>query len=63
MKRQRPCPSCGTQPVRSDRHDAYYCPQCDAWLESRCEDENSGGDYVPPCEFCRYRPEKPSYVQ
>jgi len=36
------------------KYDAYYCPQCDVWMEDRCKDQN--------CEFCVKRPEKPSQV-
>jgi hypothetical protein len=36
----------------SERRDAYYCKECDAWFEGRCGDRD--------CEFCRDRPEKPS---
>ena len=35
-----------------ERHDAYYCATCDAWLESKCAD--------PTCVFCASRPQKPS---
>lgn len=36
------------------KHDAFFCPKCDEWLERKCSDEN--------CEFCQNRPEKPSQV-
>jgi len=39
---------------RSEKYDAYYCPDCDVWLENKCKD--------PDCEFCSRRPEKPSQV-
>lgn len=39
---------------RNEKHDAYFCKVCDAWLESQCTDSD--------CEFCPNRPEKPSMV-
>jgi hypothetical protein len=31
--------------------DAYFCPQCNNWTESKCSD--------PDCTYCPNRPEKP----
>lgn len=36
----------------SERRDAYYCAECDKWIEGRCGD--------PDCELCSGRPESPS---
>lgn len=33
-------------------HDAYYCVECDVWLEEGCSS--------PDCELCVLRPERPS---
>jgi hypothetical protein len=41
--------------VRNDRHDAYYDPQADVWLERKCGD--------PECEFCATRPDRPSQAE
>lgn len=50
---QRPC-TCGSMPIRDDRHDAYLCLPCDRWIEKKCRDEK--------CSYCATRPEKPSEV-
>lgn len=50
---QRPC-TCGSMPIRDDRHDAYLCLPCDRWTEKRCRDEK--------CSYCATRPERPSEV-
>jgi len=39
----------------SERWDAYYCKECDVWVEARCGDAE--------CEFCRDRPERPSEME
>ncbi|MCK5021020.1 MAG: hypothetical protein KAS32_28675 [Candidatus Peribacteraceae bacterium] len=36
----------------NEDHDTYYCPECDVWLETTCDD--------PDCEYCATRPSKPS---
>lgn len=36
----------------SHKHDGYFCPVCDIWLESQCND--------PECDYCVGRPEHPS---
>lgn len=33
-------------------YDAYYCPECDIWLEPLCDDQH--------CEFCTKIPLRPS---
>lgn len=35
----------------SDVHDAYYCVECNEWLEAKCDD--------PDCEDCAERPDRP----
>jgi hypothetical protein len=32
------CEQCGTNILCRDRHDAYFCPTCDAWVETACSD-------------------------
>ena len=46
------CPICNRYSDYNDEYDVYYCKVCDIWLEDKCSDPN--------CEFCVYRPEKPS---
>ncbi len=38
----------------SEIHDCNFCPLCDVWTETACNDEE--------CFFCRERPEKPSNI-
>lgn len=38
----------------SKKHDAWFCPHCDMWIEKACADET--------CEYCVGRPDKPSEV-
>lgn len=45
------CDVCGATTIMDDDFDAKFCPQCDRWLESRCDD--------PACEYCPTRPEPP----
>lgn len=40
---------------RNEKHDAYYCEKCDAWIEKQCGS--------PRCDFCPTRPAKPSEVK
>jgi hypothetical protein len=35
----------------NDEYDAFYCINCNEWLEKNCGEPN--------CEFCKNRPEKP----
>lgn len=42
---------CRTTRIYYEVYDAYFCPKCNVWLESRCSD--------PKCEYCTKRPEKP----
>lgn len=44
--------NCSHPRAYSARWDAYYCKDCDRWIEGKCGD--------PDCDFCRTRPEKPS---
>lgn len=38
-----------------EKHDSYYDPELDIWLEDLCDNLN--------CYFCNSRPEKPSEVK
>lgn len=42
---------CGTIQVYYERYDAYFCPKCNKWIESKCHDAS--------CAYCKNRPEKP----
>jgi hypothetical protein len=45
---------CNEHKKYSEQYDAYFCIECNKWLESNCDDPN--------CEFCYNRPNKPSEV-
>jgi hypothetical protein len=45
------CEKCSERRIYSSRYDAYFCAQCNEWMEDACKD--------PSCEFCAYRPFKP----
>lgn len=49
--------TCGhdiSQLKQNEKHDAYFCAECDKWIEKQCGDEG--------CDFCRSRPQRPSLV-
>lgn len=46
------CERCVGDLLYCDRHDAYFCPVCDLWVERACPD--------PECPYCPGRPEGPS---
>jgi len=43
---------CGCKKTYSAQYDAYYCAECNEWLEDICNDRN--------CTFCQTRPVKPN---
>lgn len=45
------CTKCKFNLVYYDDFDAYFCPKCNRWTESKCSD--------PTCKYCPNRPEKP----
>lgn len=50
-KRHR-CHLCGHDRAYAYAYDAMYCPNCDIWLEPKCE--------MADCIFCTGRKAKPS---
>lgn len=46
-----PCDRCGAAVIMDEANDAKFCPQCNRWVESKCDD--------PKCEYCPFRPEPP----
>ena len=50
-KRHR-CPECGHDRSYSYAYDAFYCSECDKWLEPKCE--------MLGCIFCTGRHPTPS---
>jgi len=42
---------CGTILVYYDKYDTYFCPKCNKWTESKCND--------PSCDYCKNRPKMP----
>ena len=45
------CPTCGEARVYYLVYDAFFCPECNTWLELRCAD--------PACDMCACRPARP----
>ncbi len=45
------CKQCGLLSEYSEPYDAYFCPDCNIWLEGQCLD--------PECKFCADRPANP----
>jgi len=45
------CPKCMCDRIYSHDYDAYFCINCNEWIESQCGDSS--------CEYCKKRPEKP----
>lgn len=45
------CQTCGTKRIYADDHDAFFCPQCNLWLDQAC------GDAL--CSYCSKRPAVP----
>lgn len=48
---QSVCGNCNQKKIYHSKYDAYFCPNCNVWLEHTCS--------AYDCEFCRNRPEKP----
>lgn len=48
---EKHCPDCNTLLEYSGEHDAYFCTECNEWIEVKCINDN--------CIFCSGRPEKP----
>ncbi len=45
------CPECKRPRLYTHRYDAFYCDDCDVWLEPKCSDK--------ACAYCAGRPEQP----
>ncbi|WP_456278493.1 hypothetical protein [Bacillus sp. AK128] len=45
------CTDCHHFLIYSDEFDAYFCPNCNEWIESKCSD--------PTCFYCPKRPDQP----
>ena len=48
---ETPCETCGERRIYHDKYDAFFCPQCNQWLEVTCGD--------PSCRYCAARPNRP----
>jgi hypothetical protein len=44
--------NCEDTKQRSEKYDAYYCFECNVWLEDICSDRD--------CVYCKTRPLKPN---
>jgi hypothetical protein len=45
------CSVCNFSLVFYEDFDAHFCPNCNTWTESKCND--------PDCDYCSNRPENP----
>ena len=45
------CSQCKSNLVYYDDFDTYFCPNCNSWTESTCND--------PHCKYCLNRAEQP----
>ncbi|MBD8026958.1 hypothetical protein H9636_09855 [Ureibacillus sp. Re31] len=45
------CMICEMNLIYYEDYDAYICPKCNRWTETKCSDSN--------CNYCINRPEKP----
>jgi len=45
------CAKCNLDRIYSYDYDAYFCINCNKWLESQCSD--------PDCDYCKKRPKEP----
>jgi len=55
IETKRVCKKCNKQTVKySNKHDAYYCENCNKWLEKVCDDKT--------CKFCKGRPKTPKEI-
>ena len=45
------CLKCDRLRIYYDRYDAYFCAECNLWLERACAD--------PSCDYCCDRPATP----
>lgn len=51
IQQESHCTTCKSNLIYYDRFDSYFCPKCNRWTESKCDD--------PHCRYCPNRPEKP----
>lgn len=49
------CKGCDKDLSYSEEFDAYFCPRCKEWAETKCSD--------PECEFCSKRPPYPNEIE
>ena len=54
LKNHRPYCTLHNKSIYSEKYDAYYCPECDKWLEEKCPSSF--------CEYCANRPERPNGI-
>lgn len=51
IDQEQSCSTCKNHLIYHEDFDAYFCPACNHWLESKCND--------PSCMYCPNRPETP----
>lgn len=48
------CHKCKCKASYNEKYDAYYCKDCNIWLEKKCSDSD--------CKYCANRPNSPKEV-
>ena len=51
IEEEKFCSKCKFNLVYYDDFDAWFCPKCNYWIQSKCSD--------PDCKYCANRPETP----
>lgn len=51
IEENQKCKMCKFNFVYHEMYDAYFCPNCNEWAESKCNDKN--------CKYCANRPHHP----
>lgn len=51
IEQEQFCNNCKSNIVYYDDFDTFFCPKCNSWIETKCNDSQ--------CKYCPNRPDKP----